>query len=722
MELLLCWLICTTSICAQPLSKAKTVRDVENRLVYAASEHSDLDGYGMISFKTGSQQKRDLLHKWEPSQFIMAGAGANGDYYGFLCEFKAVEGIFPLGFYKINLRTGEYKKLNDWSEFLLIRVSDMTFDYSTGTLYALCFVDGESKLFTVNLSNGEYTKGPTIKSQTVKRLMSTLAATYDGRLYGVCSEDSALYQIDKVTGFATYQFNLGKSVALAQSMEFDHTDEALYWASGEYGGLGTGGPASELYKIDINKKTIKSLGEFGEVPGNTMGLYIPFVLDGFDVPGLVTDLKVTPGTGGKEEALITWKNPVKTYGGDNLTGDIAVVLERDGEVISSSTGKSGAEMSWTDKNVKKGEHLYSVKTSNGIGEGARNDVNAYIGPDIPIAVSDLAINIGNECKSIKLAWTVPQKGAHDGFYDKSNVKFKVVRYPDEEVIKEDFTGTSFEDNKITRLGAYYYGIIATNAAGESKEYFTKNVIIAGNPVPVPYTFDFQDRNETLNSWSIYDMNNDYVSWIINSGFGMSVFKDAMPAAEYVLIGTNLDADEWLISPPLNFAAGKDYYLSFDTRSSGVDELTVAFGNLNAPESLTEILKSGLFTKDASTSNKFQNHLIQLPRVEGVRCIGINVVTAYRESAILQVSGFKVLEGTGIESAFSGENVKVYLHNDRLEIEGDFRNADIFDAAGTRVATLNSENPQTNTVNWGRGVYIVKITGFNSVDTQKVMIK
>ena len=718
MSLITCWLVCAAAIQAQPLSKAKTVSEVENRLVYAEGANPDIRGNGLVTFNTGAQQTQKVLHEWKENRFILSGAAANGDYYGYFCDYQSVGGADPVGLGKVNIRTGEIKIIKDWKG-VTVKFQDMTYDYSTKTMFALGYEAEKTWIYKIDLTTGDFVKGELLRTQqAVPVVFTTLAATYDGRLYGI-GRDGILYKIDKETAIVTSILDLEVETGFSQSMEFDHTDESLYWASSEYYGYGTGGEINELYKIDIEKKTCKSLGKIGL---RLVGLYIPYVIDGFDVPGLVTDLKVTPGSEGKLEAKITWKNPAKTHGGDPLTGDVSVVLEKDGKMINSLIGKAGAEMSWTDTEVTKGEHIYTVKVSNNIGEGLRNDIDAFVGPDVPNQVSDLAISIGNECKSIKLAWTVPQKGAHNGFYDKSNVKFKITRYPDEEVIKEDFTGTSFEDNTTTRLGAYYYGITATNVAGENKEYITKNTVIAGNPVALPYTFGFEDRDMTANNWSIYDMNKDYVTWYVGSGFGMGVFGDAMPAIEYLSIDTKLDADEWLISPPFNFVAGKDYMVSFDTRSSGIDELTIAFGELNAPESQTQILKSGLFTKDSKTSHLFENQLFQLPRAEGIRCIGINVVTAYGQSGMLQITNFKVMEGTGIESSFTGEQPKLLLSDNRLEIEGDFKNAVIYDAAGIQIASLSTDDAQAYTENWKPGIYIVKITGVNSVDTQKVMIK
>lgn len=730
MCMLLCWLVPGTGLHAQSLdspSREKTVNDVEGRQVYSVVTHNpNFENYGIATYKTGTQEDMTLLHPWGNSIAVLAGAAAYGEYYVYFYQYDNIEGVLPIAISKVSLRSGAITDVIDLSDFR-IKFQDMTFDYSTNTMYAVGFDFGESKLYTVDLENAKITEGPVFKTNAGNMTLATLAATYDGRLYGLNS-NGVLYQIDKETGNLTRIMDTQIELAYMSSMEFDHTDEALYWAADVENGAD---PTllNQLYKIDVEKKTIKSLGQLGGAGSCAVGLYIPFVEAGFDAPGQATDLLVTPGKQGKDEAVITWKNPARTHGGEALTGNLNVVLERDGQAISSSLSTPGEVMSWTDKTVKQGVHLYTVKVTDFAGkEGLRADYDAYIGNDVPGRTTSLAVGVGSECKSIKLSWKVPEEGLHGGYYEPTDVKYKIVRYPDNVVLEDDLSETSYEDSSMKRLGAYWYGVTAINEAGTNDE-FVSEAVIAGKAVNIPYTTGFEDEALASNQWTAVNANNDGSVWHFNSGFDVLIYGQGYGATgvDYVADPqtSQADADEWLISPPLNFEAGKDYYLSFDARSAGSDELTITMGDLNTVASQTQLVKSGFFTEPADDENPvFKNYQFQLPKGAGIRCLGINLVTIFGESIMFQMNNLEINEGlaTAIESIPAGQAAKVSQFGDQLYVEGDFADADVYDTTGLRVASLSRDHAQISTAGWQPGIYIVKVAGTDTAFTKKVTVK
>ena len=303
----------------------------------------------MVTFKTDTPQNLDLLYQWINGYSIFSGAAAYGEYYVQMYRYNSdgIGKVENISISKDNLNSGYVKEIICLDD-KAVKLSDMTFDYSTNTMYGVGFNGGDTNLYLIDLQTGELTTGPLLQTNAEKQIISTLAATYDGHLYGLNTK-GVLFKINKETGNLTRVMDTKIHLRYNQSMEFDHTDECLYWTTAK----GENGVSNELYKIDVNKKTIKSLGYLGDGGAGTVakGLYIPFVLAGFDAPGQATELKAVPAEKGALEATITWKNPVKTHGGDDLSGNMNVILERDGEVISSSMSEAGAEMSWTDKSV-----------------------------------------------------------------------------------------------------------------------------------------------------------------------------------------------------------------------------------------------------------------------------------------------------------------------------------------------------------------------------------
>lgn len=697
---------------------APQIFEGENRTIYGVVMHNpDFQyDYGISKLNSSTPSKIDLLYSWVISGWtIYAGAAANGVYYGFFYRYDSAAGPIPESFSKINLRTGEFRELKDWSD-VKFKFQDMTYDYSTQTMYGLGYELG-SYLYTIDLETGEPT-------QQVKldRTLGTLAASYEGTLYGI-DINGVLYQIDKETGGTMKVLDMQQKLYSQQSMEFDHTDGSLYWASDLYD---SSNPEliNQLFKIDVKNKTYKSVGVLGGAGTQMVGLYIPYVLDGFDAPGLATELTVTPGEKGKEIASLTWNNPTVTHGGAPMNEDLAVTLMRDGKVIGTGFGKSGEQMSWEDKLVTKGEHIYTVYATNSVGAGAKQQIDAYVGPDVPEMIKSIQIKPGSECKSILIQWTAPLKGTHDGYFESENVRYTIKRYPDNVVVAENYQGLSLNDESIRRLGNYHYGIIAVNEAGASPEYFTDITVIAGKPLSIPYSCEFNDPIVAQNLWSVADANNDGVNWYINSGFSQIIFMDNLFGVEYIQNGqdSEMDADEWLISPPLYFEKDKNYSISFETRSLGNDELSVTFGDLNTPAS-QRVIKAGIETED---SKEFKNTTIQIPKsliTEGVHCFGINLVTRYGDSGYFQITNIGVQENSANNlHAVDVSETAVVVTKGLLKIEGAFNQTEIFDVNGRLKARLHSQQPEVSTAEWVKGVYIVKVTTSDKSMNYKTVIE
>ncbi len=712
------FLVLFVCFCSGVYAQNRAISDKENRTAYGIILHNSIFNYeyGIGTFNTGNPENMKLLNAWHNNLNIYAGAAANGEYYGFFYQYDYF-GPIPRTFSKINLRTGALTTVKDWSD-MKVKLQDMTYDYSTQTMYALGF-DASSYLYTIDLETGDITQGPEIKVT-----LATLAATYEGRLYGI-NLKGILYEINKQTGEVTEVLKMNVPLYSMQSMEFDHTDGALYWCS-DLHDVDQPELVNQLYKIDVEQKTYKTIGQLADGGVEVVGLYIPFVLAGFDAPGQATEVKATPAEKGKEEAVITWKNPAKTHGGDPLSGKLSISLLRDNQIIGNMVGNAGEEMSWPDNDVKQGEHVYTVIAKDPIhGDGARVDVDVYVGNDYPTYVNDLELTVGEKCESINLTWSIPSVGTHNGYYDPSNITYKLIRYPDKKVIADELRETSYKDEDINRLGSYSYGIIATNAAGSSQEAISESVI-AGKAIDIPYSCEFNDGNAAMNQWTIADGNGDGMKLTVNSGFNQMIFKDNVYAVDYLIDPSysQKDADEWLISPPLNFEAGKNYKVSFDVRSVGKDEFNFTFGELNTPES-QQIVTSSIETEEGNL--RHQHHELQIPKeltTAGVHCVGFNLVTVFDMSAYFQITNISIDEGVvnSIESTMAGNQVNVIIEDGKLSITGDFDGAEIYNTTGVCIASVDNNQTQLGTINWQPGIYFVKVTNASTTYTKKVIIK
>ncbi len=151
--------------------------------------------------------------------------------------------------YRFNPVTGECKELGTATGVQLL---DMTYDYSSGTMYGLAFDAGAnaSVIYYVNM----YT-GALIESAKAYDALITLACDTNGKLYSI-SSSGTLYRLKKVEGnlggggiapLATqkeveYSYDLKyvmdlpvSGMVYAQSMCYDHNNQVILWANPESG-------------------------------------------------------------------------------------------------------------------------------------------------------------------------------------------------------------------------------------------------------------------------------------------------------------------------------------------------------------------------------------------------------------------------------------------------------------------------------------------------------
>ncbi len=99
-----------------------------------------------------------------------------------------------------------------------------------------------------------------------------------------------------------------------------------------------------------------------------------------------------------------------------------------------------------------------------------------------------------------------------------------------------------------------------------------NKAVVGPALEVPYTNNFNTA-ASFNLLTILDNNNDGNVWKWSSSYsggGRASFYNSK----------TIDADDWLLSPPINLKAGATYSISFDANtavSNDVDYMDVAFG-------------------------------------------------------------------------------------------------------------------------------------------------
>ncbi len=133
--------------------------------------------------------------------------------------------------------------------------SGMTWDPTTGILYAHATSCAESSLYTIDIATGAATL---IGFVSNAGCLIDIAMSPGGQLYGVDIINDVFLAIDKTTGAGTVIGSIGFDANFAQDLDFDDASGVLYYAA--FNNVSFNG---ELYIIDITSGATTFLGSFG---------------------------------------------------------------------------------------------------------------------------------------------------------------------------------------------------------------------------------------------------------------------------------------------------------------------------------------------------------------------------------------------------------------------------------------------------------------------------
>ena len=216
-----------------------------------------------VSFSSNkpSEVKMESNYKDE-NNAIHAGEYVNNRIYAYTAYSDASRTV-PRNYIQLS---------GDWVEKSVQPTSehpiDMTYDYSTGTMYAAVNSPEGALVKTVDLGTGMLTTVITLSDL----YLYTLAADLSGKLYGVDSSGNFGW-INQSTGTFTVIASTGIEVAYVQSMAFDHATGRLFWAMCNKRG------ENRLLELNPETGAILDYGSLGEDTEVT-ALYTPYMYVG----------------------------------------------------------------------------------------------------------------------------------------------------------------------------------------------------------------------------------------------------------------------------------------------------------------------------------------------------------------------------------------------------------------------------------------------------------
>ena len=520
----------------------------------------DNKAYGILAFSNDQYRLAnnvvtfDLVSDSEPvfttavafAETSTAGAYANGAYYVATTVSNGSAEV-PSTLVKVDLKTGAKTTVGAMVGYEYV-ISDMTFDHSTATMYALSRTDvSTSSLHIINLNDGSSTK-----IADLDRRLFTLAASYDGQLYGI-SLYGDFCAIDKKTGAITVIGNTGHYPQYVQSMEFDHATRTLWWVAStrKFNESGTiEVPESFVATIDVTTGAVTRHQEFGD--NQLAGLYIPSFAAPDNCPAPVTLLSATAANGGASQATISWVNPSTTFGGETLKAISKVEIQRDGKLVGTITNAEPGKTSTFVDNIGATAgafYTWTVTAYNSNGAGAALETEAFVGRDVPAAVASVSIDkLGPN--SARIHWPAVTIGANGGWTDTEGLTYTVVRTPDNTTVADGLTETQWMEPGVEVSNTYNYIVTAKNSCGVSEPTVSPNVAL-GPKLGVPYTCGF---DSDFGQWTPVDANQDGNTW------ERSALSWAKADGAFFQ-SANYPGDDWLISNIIEFEPNSTYKVS-----------------------------------------------------------------------------------------------------------------------------------------------------------------
>ncbi|GAB6981998.1 carboxypeptidase regulatory-like domain-containing protein [Prevotella dentasini] len=507
---------------------------------------------------------------------IRAGAFAGKKYYVQTCG-TAGSDPEPEAFGTYDFDTGTFTKIADCGSGAE-PFYDMAYDYKNGIMYALGNNGRQNTLLRVDLGSGEATEVAGLNQEFVG-----LAADLQGQLYAE-NVYSELVRIDTDGNEETMNSCDYTISSELQSMAIDHGSGKLWWAAR------TTREGTQLLDINLadgfNESNTEIAGE-----RQIVGLGFPFstVKDG--APGMVENLEIVPASAGSKEVRISFDAPQKTASGAEL-GTFKIHLLRGGrEIFVKNDAAAGEHLSFTETVTDNGLYAYKAYASNGEGNGEETVKQAYIGEDLPDAVTGITLGRQPDGKSCTISWTAPVRGI-DGGYIPSDIRYEVRRMPDDILIGGDIAGTAITDNTVARLAVYQY-LITPIGRGRGKEALSEKIIL-GTSHAIPYQCSFTADDMPL--WTVIDRNHDNITW------KQRMSKEGV----YCSYNETEAGDDWMISHPIAMKGGTKYKIT----------VTAAAANLELTEKMN--LWAGLGDKEEQLTQFRQIAKFEVANEEGSR--------------------------------------------------------------------------------------------------------
>lgn len=319
-------------------------------------------------------------------------------------------------------------------------------------------------------------------------------------------------------------------------------------------------------------------------------------------PDVATDLAAVAGSKGALEATLTFRAPAVDGAGNALQTLEKIEVMRNGTLVKTfETPAAGAELSFTDTEVRQGMAEYAVVAYNEAGAGRETLCSVYVGIDTPLP--PVNVRLRDNGATVTAQWDSPgEVGVNGGYVNVDNLTYNVYDFV-ENLIGQDVDETSFLDDDAQlggTMGVRQYYVTAKSSAGES-EYGASTWLVKGDPVHLPLKDSFRNASLGDEIYWWYDVFGFPRHWSCTSSMSYDNDNGCIR-----FTGENPGDDAWLntgkidiqkeVNPYISMACyvypGKDNHLEIVVSKSQKEEVVfedIDFSTMTGEEGWRKIL-------------------------------------------------------------------------------------------------------------------------------------
>lgn len=465
--------------------------------------------------------------------------------------------------------------------------TSMAYDPTTDRIFAFNETYTETYVVSIDPETGAMTRLGDFLDRNLKFL--AIACSPTGELYCTYLNKNtdaislgkirkSTGQVAMVRGISATNLLSGDSFinsAYEQAMFYNNATGKLYWMFESSSQL--------LYKeytaiFEVNPVTADAvMVAYIEDGLQTPGAF--FMEPDMKAPAIIDNFEWTADADNNAEGTISLTLPTTAYDGTPLTGNVELHIESDDIEPITVTTTPGATFARHITQLANGWNTLHIYVTNASGEGPHVTRKFFAGYDAPKAPTNVALTADG--LHTTLTWDAPTEGVNGEEIDNDRLTYTVVRYPNEVVVAEGLKDCRFEEDHPAELTRYVYKVTPMVGSTSGRSALSNNLVV-GLPIDVPYGDEFYTAESLYNYFTILDSNKDNYTWMYDAASLRAVYSYNMAEA----------ADDWLISPPINYQAGKEYKLTFSAFSSSStykESLKVTFGNDKTPEAQDSLM-------------------------------------------------------------------------------------------------------------------------------------